>query len=165
MDSLIFSGYFAYERWSPGGVLLARGHAKNMVTTAALNEVLNTYFNSAAQHANWYLGLIDLASFTALAAADTMASHAGWLEQTNYSQATRPAWGQGTATGASISNPGSAIFTLTGQLTVHGLFVASDNTKGGTTGTLWSTALLDSDQQFNNGEVFKLSYTLSDGSN
>ena len=56
-------------------------------------------FNNVTPIANnsWFVGHISLTSFTALAAADTMASHTGWTEFTGYSQSTRVAWASGAA--------------------------------------------------------------------
>jgi hypothetical protein len=70
-------------------------------------------------------------------AADTMASHAPWVEVTPYSNATRPAFTPGTIASGSVDNSASkAVFTINATSQIYGLFLADVNTKGGTTGTL-----------------------------
>jgi hypothetical protein len=136
---------------------------KNGVTTAGINNLLNVYFGATSKAAAWYMGLISNGSYTALASADTIASHAGWIEETsNYSQSTRPQWTPGSASGGAVSNSSSVDFTITGSVTVKGVFIVNENTKGGMTGTLWATALFTSgDQALVNGQTLKVTYTLS----
>ena len=163
-QSLSLHGYFLWTRYDSKRRFRGCGRIYNMVTTAAINNLLDVYFNGASQTATWYMGLIDLASFTSIDAADTMSSHAGWQEVTTYSQSTRPSWGQAAAASGSINNPSAAQFTFTATKTIHGLFVASNNVKNGTTGILWNTAILDSNETFNAGELLKLFYVLPVGS-
>lgn len=72
-------------------------------------------------------------------AGDTMGSHASWATITPYSNATDPAWTKNAAASAgAMSNSSSkASFTINASATVYGSFLKSDNTKGGTTGTLY----------------------------
>lgn len=83
---------------------------------------------------------IDLiAASPTVAAADTAASHAGWTFFSNYSETTRRAY-VGVRTGLVMSNSASlASFTIgVGGGTIGGAAAFSNNTKGGTTGVLWS---------------------------
>jgi hypothetical protein len=96
--------------------------------------------------------------------ADTMGSHAGWAEISSaaITNSTRPAWTPGAVSSGSVDDSGSpAVYTmdpalvLTGYL--HGLFLCDDDTLGGTTGTLYSTA------EFNGGaKPVAASYVVSD---
>jgi len=96
-----------------------------------------------------------------------MSSHAGWTEVTDYSQATRPAATFGTATTADpsvIDNSGSvAAFSINGTTTVGGAFLTSDDTKSGTTGTLFSAADFEApgDRAVVNGDTLNVTYTFS----
>ena len=119
---------------------------KNAVTDEGLDIILNTFWNSLNH--DWYIGLIDagLVSPT-LANADTMSSHGGWAEATAYddvlSLSVRPGWQIGTTTTQRLTNNTSpAVFTLNATTTVWGCFVTNNNTRGGSTGTLWSTGQL-----------------------
>lgn len=138
----------------------------NGITTAGINNLFNVYFGATSKAAAWYMGLIASSGYSALAAADTMSSHAGWTEETsNYSQATRPQWTPASASGGSVSNSSSVDFTITGSVTVKGIFIVNESTKSGTTGTLWATALFTSgDQALVNGQTLKVTYICSGSS-
>lgn len=134
----------------------------NQVMTAGINDLLTNYFKGAAYTAAFYIGLVDNASFSAYAAADTMASHAGWLESTVYSNGTRPALTLGTAAAGSISNSASvAAFTVNASGTVRGAFVGTNNTKGGTTGTLYGAADFSAARAVVSGDTLNVTVTLS----
>ena len=71
------------------------------------------------------------------AAADTMSSHAGWTEVTDYDEASRQTLSLGSVSAGSVNNSASkAVFTISATVTVGGAFVVSNSTKSGTTGTL-----------------------------
>ena len=63
---------------------------ENMVVDEGCNYVLSASLAGGTPITTWYLGIMN-ASPT-VAATDTMASHAGWTEWTNYSEATRQQW-------------------------------------------------------------------------
>lgn len=132
---------------------------KNAITDEGLNNLLDEYFDSATQTTSWYLGLINNASFSALAAGDTMASHAGWLEAASYS-GTRAAWGVGSAAARAITNATPASFSITGTMTLKGAFLTSNSTISGTTGILFSTGTFSSTYPVANTDTFKLIYTV-----
>ena len=133
----------------------------NGIVDVGLNSILGIMFHADTQITTWYLGLIDNSGFSALANADTMSSHAGWNEFTTYSQANRPTWTPGAASGRSITNGTTVDFSITGSGTIKGIFVTSNNTKGGTTGTLWATAAFSSNVSVVNGDTLKVTYTVS----
>ena len=134
----------------------------NGVTNVGKDAILDSYFRNQAQPTNWYLGLINNAGYTGLDDAnDTMATHTGWAEATGYSEVTRPEWVTGTAASQAITNSTPATFSITSTLTLKGVFVNSDSTKSGTTGTLWATALFAGDIPVANGDVLKITYTVN----
>lgn len=136
---------------------------KNLVVNQGKNDILGVYFHDGTQTASssWFMGLISLTGYSAIAAGDTAASHAGWTEFTGYSETTRQLWGQGAASSQSITNSTPATFTINASGTVKGAFIISNSTKGGTTGTLWAAALFSADVPVNNGDQLKVTYTLS----
>lgn len=80
-----------------------------------------------------------------LAAADTMASHAGWsaIAGALITNGTWPAWtANGVASAGSISNSSSpAVFTMGGSISttyLWGLYLTSNSALTGSTGTLYS---------------------------
>lgn len=114
----------------------------NLVVNVGLQDMNTKYFTGSGYTATWYIGLYGAAASNNPAAGDTMSSHIGWTEVTAYDQATRPQAVFGTATTADpsvINNSGSpAVYTISGTTTVGGAFLTSNNTKGGTTGILFS---------------------------
>ena len=96
-----------------------------------------------------------------------MASHIGWTELTAYSQTTRPA---ATFAAASSADPSvitsaaaAAVFTLSATTVVGGGFLTTDNTKGGTTGTLFSVVDFSApgDRTVLSGETLVVTYNFS----
>lgn len=128
------------------------------MTNAGLDYLGLTGFTAGAQITTWYAGLIDLVGFSTLAAADIMSSHVGWRENTQYS-GNRPVW-TNTEGGQQVNSNGPFTFTITGTGTIHGLFITSSNTLGGTTGTLWATAVLSQDAQIASGQSVTGTYSI-----
>jgi hypothetical protein len=155
-------GKFEVEHIRNGKVIKVYNF-NNDITNEGKNLILNTMFVSGTQTATagWVVGLISNTSYSALAAGDTMAAHAGWQEFTGYSQATRVAWGQSTSTAQSVTNASPVTFDINANGTVKGVFVTNQNTKGGTTGNLWATALFNADVPVTNGDQLRVTYTVN----
>ncbi len=163
-EKLPLQGIFKrVEHWRDGKLFQVYSFP-NAIKNSAKNSLFDTMFNAASQVAavNWCIGLIDNASFSAEAAADTMASHAGWIEFTGYSESTRVAWGQGSASGQAIVNSAAAVFDITASsATLYGIFVASQSTKGGTSGLLWTSGSFPSSVPVVSGDQIKIIYQIS----
>lgn len=155
------SGEFLFEAYDRHGNLKWSERFANGATTAGLNDLLTVGFNSGTQKTSWFMGLISNASFSALAAGDTLASHAGWLELTDYTSATRPQWTPGTAASGSIVNTTTVDFTINATVSINGAFLASNSTKGGTTGILYATGSFLNPQSLVNTDVLKVTYTIT----
>lgn len=132
------------------------GEFHNGNNTTGLNNLLNEYFGAATQTTTWYLGLVDNASFSAFSTSDTLASHAGWLENTNYT-GNRQTWSPGSASAASITNGTPASFAITSTVVIKGAFLAS--VASGTSGILWATGAFSSTQSLINGQTLQVTYT------
>jgi len=156
-------GRFIVEHFDKDGNLKGQYDFPNGITNVGKNLLLDVMFSDETPiaTASWFIGLIDSSGYSALAAADTMASHAGWNEFTSYTEANRVAWGVGAAASQSITNASPATFNVSGSGTVKGVFVVSNNTKSGTTGTLWATALFSAEVPVSNGDQLKITYTVS----
>lgn len=133
----------------------------NTIVNEGKNLLLNIMFGATAKIATWYMGLIDNAAFTIISNTDTAASHAGWAEYTANSDATRGTWGAGTASSQTITNAAAVVFNFTATATINGIFISTVNTKGSSTGTLWSAASFASTVGVVNGDQLKMTYTLS----
>jgi hypothetical protein len=160
-------GVFTVQCHDKDGNLKWEAQSPNLVVNVGLKDMNDKYFTGSAYTATWFIGLYGTGVSNNPAAGDTMASHAGWTEVTAYSQATRPAASFGAATTADpsvISNSGSvAVFSINGTTTVGGAFLTSDNTKGGTTGILFSAADFESpgDRAVVSGDTLNVTYQFS----
>jgi len=131
------------------------------VTNVGINHVLDVVFHGTAPSGTWYLGLIS--GSATLAASDTMASHSGWTENTNYAEANRVTWPEDAAASQSITNTTTADFSInTNSQSIYGLFLVDNNTKGGTSGTLFATAAFSGGTQIlNSGDTLQATFTIS----
>jgi len=160
-------GVFAIECRDKDGNLKWSAESHNLVVNVGLKDMNDKYFSGVTYSATWYIGLYGAGSSNTPAAGDTAASHAGWTEVTAYSQATRPQASFAAATTADpsvITNSASpAAFSITGTTTVGGAFLISNNTKGGTTGVLFSASDFTSpvDRSVVNGDTLNVTYTFS----
>ena len=136
----------------------------NAVTDGGKLDTLNTYLGSTVKKAPWSIGLIADAAFTAVAANDSMASHAGWAEFETYDETVRQPWGPATASNAAITGTNPAQFTISAGVEagtkVRGLFLAESSTKGESVSLLWSTATFASAVDINAADEFKVTYTV-----
>jgi hypothetical protein len=166
-EGLKGGGVFTVICFDKDGNLKWEAKSHNLVVNVGLQDMNTKYFKGSGYTAAWYIGLYGSGATNDPAAGDTMASHAGWTEVTAYSQATRPAATFGTATTADpsvIDNSGAvAVFSINGTTTVGGAFLTSDNTKGGTAGTLFSAADFQSpgDRSVVNGDTLNVTYQFS----
>jgi hypothetical protein len=154
-------GKFHWEHYDKHGNLKGIYDFPNGITNEGKDYWLNAAFNAGTQVNPWYISLIDATGFTAVDATDTMASHVGWTEFTSYSEGTRVDWAEDPASGQSITNSTPITFTISSAGTLKGGFVTSDSTKGGTTGTLWATALFAADIPVAISDLLKITYTVT----
>ena len=162
------TGKYHVECHDKDGNLKWTTEFKNLVVNVGLQYMAGTALTSVTQITTWYLGLYGAGASNTPAAGDTMSSHAGWTEYVNYSNATRVTATFATATTANpsvVTNTASpAVFNINGAGgTVGGAFLTSNNTKSGTTGTLFSAADFGSpgDRAVVNGDSLSVTYTFS----
>lgn len=144
------------------GKLKWRDTIKNLVVNTGLDDVLTQYLKGSAYTAAHYVGLTD--GTPTVAAADTMASHAGWVEVTAYDEAVRQTATWGAVSSQSVDNSASkATFTIsTNATTIGGAFLTTNNTKGGSTGTLYGGGVFTAgDKSLDDGDVLYVTVTAS----
>lgn len=158
--------YFVECRAADGSLKWAEP-IDNLVTTQGKNYALDAFLAGSNFTASPFMGLISATSYSAVAAADTAASHAGWLEAgaanaPTYSQATRPAPVFSAASAGSKSTSAAVVFSITGTGTVKGCFLSTNATKDGTAGTLYSAGLFSAgDKLVSAGDTLSVTYTAS----
>ena len=166
-DSASAKGMYKIQCHDAQGNLKWEDAAPNLVVNVGLQDMNAKYFTGSAYTAAWYLGVYGSGATNSPAAGDTMSSHAGWTEVTAYSQSTRPACTFGTPSTANPSvatnSASPASFSINATTTVGGAFLTSNNTKGGSTGTLYSAADFSSpgDRSVVSGDTLSVTYTLS----
>ena len=144
---------------------------ENVVATVGKNLALDTFLAGSGYTVTGpYMGLISATSYTAVAASDTMASHAGWLEAggvnaPTYSGNRKTAVWSAAASGAKALSSALS-FAITSSGTVKGAFLCygsgAVNTKDNTSGTLWSAGTFSTgDKSVVNGDTLNVNYSTS----
>jgi hypothetical protein len=145
------------------GQLVWEDSFHNIVVTQGKNLLLDVMFRLGGAANAWFVGLVNNASFTGYNVVDTAASHAGWLEATGYSQATRPAYVAGVAALGSMSNVLSrAIFSINASATIQGAFMSNSSTKGGAGGSLYGVGSFFAPRTVIIGDDLSVKITLTD---
>jgi len=133
---------------------------ENLVVNAGLDDSLDKHLKGSSYTAAFYIGLTD--GTPTPAAADTMASHAGWTEVTAYDEANRVTLTLGSVSGQSVDNVGNeADFTISANdTTVGGAFVTTANDKGGSTGTLYGVGAFSAgDKTLDDNDTLQVTIT------
>ncbi len=138
-------------------------YCENNFVNTGLDYVIDVAFGGAGVQTQIhppYLGLKD--NVGSIQATDTMASHT-WGEVTAYDEATRREYiDTNTATGQRDNSGSVASFTISGTVTVAGIFCTSDNTKSGTSGTLISAVdFTGGDRSLVDNDTLEVTYTVS----
>jgi hypothetical protein len=158
-------GVFTVTCYDKDGNLKWEESNHNLVVNEGLADMNDKYFSGSTYTAAWYIGLVTgPGAGNTYAAADTLASHAGWTENTDYSGDRKAAtFGSATVADPSvINNSGSvAQFSMTGTATIAGAFLASVDT--GTSGILFSVSNFQSpgDRDVVNGDTLNVTYEFS----
>lgn len=133
----------------------------NLVVNEGLNSILDVQFHGATQIGTWYLGVFE-GNYTPVATVTGATIASAATECTAYANATRPAFDEAAAASQSITNSASrASFVFNATKTIYGAFLISDNTKGGTTGTLFSAARFSASKAVVSGDELLLTYTFT----
>lgn len=173
-ESFDLHGVFTAICHDKNGNLKWEDEFNNTVLTAGKNAILNIFMGTAAVNANrstWFMGLIASNGYSAIATADTHASHAGWIESgaTNglvprYSQSTRRQVTFAAASAGSKATSNAVIFSIDVAGTAKGAFIANNSTKASTnaSGVIYSAGLFTvGDKVLTGGDTLSITYTAS----
>ena len=160
-SSMVRSTLYEVVARDKDGNELWRESVPNLVTTAGLNDSLDKHFKGSSYTAAWYVGITD--GSPTFAAGDTMSSHSGWTEVTAYDEANRQTLTLGSVSAGSVDNSASkAVFTIsTNSTTIGGAFLVTNNTKGGTSGTLYGGAAFAANRTLNDDDTLTITVTLT----
>src|SRR6185295_18179532 len=159
-------GRYEVECIGADGKLKWRDTIENVVATVGKNLALDTFLAGSTYTVTGpFMGLISSTSYSAVAAGDTMASHAGWLEAggTNaptYTGNRKTAVWSAAASGSKALSAALS-FAITGTGTVKGAFLCygsgAVNTKDSGAGTLWSAGTFSTgDKAVVNGDTLNV---------
>lgn len=157
-------GVFYFKCFDKDGNLKWEDSTHNLVVNAGLKYLNDTFFSGSAYTATWYLGLVNASPAPSYAAANTLPSHAGWVETADYVGNRKP------VTFAAATNADPSVitntaapsqFSMNGTVTVAGAFLASVDT--GTSGVLFSVSSFQSpgNRSVVNGDSLSVTYQFS----
>lgn len=127
IESADAHGVYSVECYDADGNLKWSAVFDNVVTTVGKNLALDTFLSGSGYTVTGpFMGLIN-GSASSAAAADTMSSHAAWLEVGGVNQPTytgpRKTMSWSAASGGSKASAAAASFAITGAGTVGGCFL------------------------------------------
>jgi len=166
-NKLRAGGIFTVTCRDKDGNLKWESKSKNLVVNEGLADMNTKYFLGSGYTAAWYIGIYGPAATNDPSSSDTMASHAGWTEVTDYTNSTRPLAVFGGATTADpsvIANSASpAQFLIDASANVGGAFLTTGDLPGGTSGILFSASDFQApgDRVVQNGDTLNVTYTFS----
>ena len=166
-NKLRAGGIFTVTCRDKSGNLKWQSKSHNLVVNVGLADMNTKYFKGSGYTAAWYIGIYGPASTNSPSSSDTMASHAGWTEVTDYSNPTRPLAVFGNATTADpsvIANSASpAQFLITASANVGGAFLTTGDLPGGSSGILFSASDFQApgDRVVQSGDTLNVTYTFS----
>jgi len=164
-------GTFIFEARDKDGNVKWTAEAKNLTTNQGRQDMNTKYFTGTTYTAAWFIGLVNNSPTPSYSVSDTMASHAGWVETTDYSGSNRATANFGTATTAdpsvianTVASGGTvASFSITGTVTIDGAFLSATQDNSTNTGVLFSVAAFESpgDRSVVNGDTLNVTYQFS----
>ncbi|MHA1809347.1 MAG: hypothetical protein ACTSYH_03440 [Candidatus Heimdallarchaeaceae archaeon] len=162
MSKIKFGGIFFITCVAPDGTVKWKRKTPNIVVNEGLQHVLDVVFNGDdSSNTNidpWYVGLVDgSSSSVTYSASDTLSSHSGWSENSNYS-GNRKEY-DGTRISQTVSNSSSlAEFVISSDSQeIYGAFLCS--VSSGTSGVLLSVATFSGGEETaDSGDTIRVTY-------
>jgi len=155
MDGFKLTGKYIWELERNGKIIWSE-EKNNMIVNQGLNHFLDVVLSDGTPDSTHYIGL---KGSGIISVSDTLASHGGWSEITNYS-GDRKEWVEAGVASQSISNSAStADFTFTSNSTIYGAFLCS--VASGSTGTLISVSNFSLEQDVLIADILHVTYTMS----
>jgi hypothetical protein len=157
-DGFKVGGIFDVTCYGADGSVKWQDKAKNLVTNQGLDHILDVVLHGTTAVSPWYVGLKGTGT---PAAADTLASHSTWTENTAFT-GDRQEYVEAASSSQSVTNSASkASFSITSDSqTIAGAFLAS--AASGTSGTLLCVAdFTGGNKSCDNGDTLEVTYSIS----
>lgn len=138
------------------GVIVWEETRHNIVVNEGLDDVLTSYFKGASYNAQHFVGLKGVG---AVAAADTLASHAGWTEETGYAGTRKQLVFGAVANQAVDNNANRAQFNISASATIAGIIVATVDS--GNVGVLYGAVDFSLNRPVVDGDVLIVTCTFT----
>jgi len=166
LEKLLLNGVYEVVHRDRNGKELSREVVENLVTNEGFNYLLNAALHGEAAISDWYF--VPWKTNTAAAVADTYAVPVNTeAATTDINEANRQAWGEGAASGQSITNAVAARITAKGTVTIYGAGIVGGGNAASTisdtagSGKLLSSKIFTTQKDLTVGETLDLTYTLS----
>ena len=160
-------GVFTVECVGADGQVKWSESFHNLVVNQGLQDMNSQYFKGSGYTAAWYLGLVEgPGSGNTYAAGNTLASHAGWTEFTDYTGGTRGTVTFGSATDAdpsvinNVALPNAfTISGVAGSATVAGAFLCTSTDNSGVLFSVGNFTV--GDKLVSDGDTLTVTYEFS----
>lgn len=152
------SSKYLVECFKPDGSLRWKEEVENLVVNQGLDYLHDVALLAATQITAWFVGLTG--ATPVFAAANTLASHAGWTEVTAYT-GNRKSWvGVDSGTGSGTNAASKASFAINaGSTVIGGAFLAS--VSSGSSGTLYGGAAFAANRTAESGDTVNVTVATS----
>jgi hypothetical protein len=141
----------------PDGELKWTEEASNLVTNVGKTFNLETLLRGSAYSAAWYVVLKGAGT---IAAADTLASHAGWTEVNPYAATNRPTVTFPAVSGGAVTSNTIAI-TINATATVAGAGICTSQPVATTSGTLYNMTDFASSRGVASGDTLNVTVSFN----
>lgn len=153
----IAKNHYTIECFDPEGNRKWAMEGWNLIPNVGLDDILDKYYKGSAYTAALY---VFLKGSGTVAAGDTMASHAGWSEVTDYDESVRQTLTLAAVASQSVDNSASkAVFSINATVTIAGAGLCTVNTKGGSTGILAGATDFASAKNAESGDTINVTIT------
>jgi len=158
---------YTFSCYDGSGNLRWEEIVNNLVTNEGLDDWLDKYLKGSSYTASWFVGLVDAANFSALAATDVASNidgSNGWDELKDYDETARQQLQLAAVSSQSVSTDSSskAIFSMNAYAGVKGGFLTTVSTQGPNADTvLLGAAAFTSVRSVESGDTLNVSATLT----
>jgi len=159
-NAIKMGGQFLVEHMR-GGEKIDEFLCDNIVVNEGLDHALNVILTGGTQVGTWYLGLFE-GNYTPVPTVTGATIAAASTETTAYTETTRQTYNDAAASAQSVTNSASrATFTMNATKTIFGAFLASNATRGATSGVLFSAARFSASKSVVASDQLLLTYTFN----